>query len=305
MPKDWSSQEIGHVHRHLVDLCRVVEFDIAQDTHIIARDKVDRNAFAPEATTSADSVDIVLAIARKVVIDDKGHLLHINASSPDICADKDPAIALAEIAHDAISLFLRHLTMHAADREVGFSHLVSEPVDLAARITKYDSLCNGECVVQVAESIELPLLFLDRDEVLLETFESQLVTFDKDPYWVCHELGGHVEDVVWKSSGHNDDLRCGWQVSVNIVDLLSKPPVEQLIGFVQNQHLDVSRSQVSPPDHISHSAWRARNDMLSIVQLADIFTYIRAADAGVALNIHVVSESHDDVLDLSRQFACR
>jgi hypothetical protein len=60
----------------------------------------------------------------------------------------------------------------------------------------------------------------------------------------------------------------------------------------------MSGSEVSATDHVCDTTWRARNDVLAVVELADIFTDISATDAGMALNVHVVAEGHDDGLDL-------
>ncbi len=49
-------------------------------------------------------------------------------------------------------------------------------------------LGNGQRVVEVAERIELPLLPLNGDEKLFDSFQSQLVTLDEDSDRVGHEL---------------------------------------------------------------------------------------------------------------------
>ena len=40
-----------------------------------------------------------------------------------------------------------------------------------------------------------------------------------------------------------------------------------------------------------HSSWRPRHHMLAVVQLPDVLTHIGASDAGMTLDVHVVSQS--------------
>lgn len=59
--------------------------------------------------------------------------------------------------------------MHAADSEVVFDHFLGEPFNLAFGVAEYYSLSDGETVVQVAESVELPLFLIDSNKELFDT----------------------------------------------------------------------------------------------------------------------------------------
>ena len=41
--------------------------------------------------------------------------------------------------------------------------------------------------------------------------------------------------------------------------------------------------------------------MLPVVQLSDVLTEVGASDAGVALDVHVVTQGQNNLLDLDRQ----
>ena len=248
-------------------------------------------------------MDVVLTVARQVVVDDQAHLLHVDTAGPHIGGDEHAAVTAAEVVHDAVALLLRHLAVHAADGEVGLAHLLGQPVDLAAGVAEDDGLGDGEGVVEVAQGVELPVLLLDGDKVLLEALEGQLVALDEDAHGVGHELGGHVEHVVGQGGADDDDLGGGRQVAVHVVDLLAEALVQQLVGLVQHQHLDVARAQVAAADHVGDAARRAGHDVLAVVELADVLADVGAADAGVALHVHVVAEGHDDGLDLGGELA--
>ena len=282
------------VHGHFVNLRRVVQLDIAKDSNVFAGNEVDGNTLAAESSTATDSVDVVLTVAGQVVVDDKGDLLNIDTASPDISGDEDSGVALSEVLHNAVTLLLGHLAVHGRNGEVGFTHLVGKPVDLAAGVTEDDGLCDGKGVVEIAKGVELPFFLLDGDEVLLEALKSQLVTLDEDTDGVGHELGSHVEHIIREGGRDDNDLSGRREVTVDVVDLLAETTVEQLVGFIQNEHLDVASAQVAATDHVGDTSRSTRDDMLTVVQLANIFANVCSSDAGVALNVHVVAEGHND-----------
>jgi hypothetical protein len=49
-------------------------------------------------------------------------------------------------------------------------------------------------------------------------------------------------------------------------------------------------AQVAAADHISNPSWSPANNVLAIVEFADVLADIGATNTSMALNIHVVSE---------------
>jgi hypothetical protein len=279
--------------------------NIAQNAHIILGDEVDSDTLASESARATNPVDVVLTIAGEVVVDDQRDLLNIDTTGPDIGRNQHTRVGLAEILHNAVALPLRHISVHRRHGEVGLAHLIGQPVDLAACVAEDDSLCDGECVVQITQRIKLPLLLLNSNEVLLQAFERQLVTLDENANGVGHEFGGHLQNIIGKGGGDNDDLSRRRQVAIHVVDLLTETAVEELVGLIENEHLDVAGAQIAAADHIGDTAGGSRNDVLAVVELADILANVCASNAGMALHVHVVSETHDNRLDLGRKFTGR
>lgn len=293
------------IHGHFINLSRVILLDISEDPDVIVLDKVDGHTLAAKSSGSADTVDVQLTIVGQVIVDDQRDLLNINAPGPNVGGDQDSRLARPELLHNGIALLLRHISVHGADGEVGFPHLFSEPIHLPLGVAEDDGLCYGQRVVQVAKCVKLPLFSLDGDEELLDAFQSQLVTLDQDPDGVGHELGSHFQDFV-RQCGRNEAHLGGWgQVAVDVVDLLLESLIQHLIGLVKDEHLDTPGAQGSPADHVKNTTWRARHDMLAVVQFPDVLPEVGAADAGVALHVHVVSEGQHDLLDLNGQLTGR
>lgn len=278
--------------------------DVSQDAHILASNEVDGDTLATESSRSTDTVDVVLTIARQVVVDDQADLLYINTTRPHIRRNQHTAVALSEVLHNAVTLLLWHIAVHAADGEVGLAHLVGKPVHLASSVAEDDGLGNSQGIVEIAECVELPFLLFDGDKVLLQTLEGQLVTLDENAHGVCHELGGHVQHIVGQCGGDDNDLGRRREVSVYIVDLLPESLVEQLVGFIEYQHLDMAGAQVAASDHVGDTSRGSRYDMLAVVQLADVLANVCSSNASMALHVHIVAQCHDDTLNLGCQLSC-
>jgi hypothetical protein len=100
----------------------------------------------------------------------------------------------------------RGATYHGRDGELTGAHLVSEPVDSLPSVAKDDSLSDGDGLIEITEGIKLPLLLLDGDVKLLDTFEGQLVILDEDTDGLTHELLSGAQDFSGHGSGKEDNL---------------------------------------------------------------------------------------------------
>ena len=49
-------------------------------------------------------------------------------------------------------------TYNGRDGEVSLMHLLGEPLHLPTRVTEDNSLCDGECLVQITQCVQFPLL---------------------------------------------------------------------------------------------------------------------------------------------------
>lgn len=218
--------EVGHVHRHLLNLGAVELFNLAHHADIISSDKVDRNTLATETTTTTNAMNVVLTVGGEIVVDDQGNLLDINTTGQKVSGDEDTRGAGAELLHDKVTLGLVHVTVHGRDGEITGSELVGKPVDLAAGVAEDDGLGDGDSLIQIGEGIELPLLLLDGDVELLDTFKGKLVLLDQDADGVAHELGGDLKDVLGHGGREKDDLGALGKELEDVVDLLGETTLE-------------------------------------------------------------------------------
>ena len=284
---------------------KTLTLNVAKDPNIFGSNKVDGNTLATEPTATTNTMDVVLSIARQVIVDNQTDLLDIDTTRPNVGRNQHPTVSASEIVHNTVTFLLRHLSVHAANGEVGFAHLLRQPIDLAARVAEDDGLRDGKGIVEIAKGIKLPVLLLDGDEILLQALKGQLVTLDQDTNGIRHELGRHVEHIVRKCGADYHDLSGGREIAVDVVDLFAEATVKELVCLVKDEHLDVARTKMTAANHVGDATGGPRNDVLAVVELPDIFANVGTADAGMALHVHVVAKGHDDGLDLGGKFACR
>ena len=293
----------GNVHGHLLDLGAVELLDLAHHADIVGGDEVDGHTLATEATTTTDTVDVVLAVGGKVVVDDKGNLLDVDTTGEEVSGDQDTGRTGTELLHDNVTLGLVHVTVHGRDGEVTGSELVGEPVDLSAGVAEDNGLGDGDGLVQVGKGVELPVLLLNGNVELLDTFEGKLVLLDEDTDGVTHELGGDLEDILGHGGGEKDDLGGLGEQLEDVVDLLGETARQHLVGLVEDEHLHVVGLEDAALDHVLDTAGRADNDLGTVLEGLHVVANAGTANAGVALDVHEVTDGDDDLLDLLGQLA--
>lgn len=217
-----SFQHTGNVHGHLLDLSAVELLNLAHHADIVSGDEVDGDTLATETATTTDTVNVVLAVGGEIVVDDEGDLLNVDTTGQKIGGNQDARRTGTELLHDHITLTLLHIAVHGGDSEVTGSKLVSEPVNLSPGVAENDGLGDGDSFVEIGQSVELPVLLLNSDVELLDTFEGKFGLLDEDTDRVAHELGGNLENVLGHGSGQKDDLGGLGKELEDIVDLLGE-----------------------------------------------------------------------------------
>ena len=279
--------------------------NLSHHSYVIGGDEVDGDTLPAEATTTTDAVDVVLAVGGKIVVDDKRDLLDIDTTGQKVSGNEDTRRAGAELLHDDITLGLVHITVHGRDGKVTGSQFVGEPVDLSAGVAEDDGLSDCDGLVEVGKRIELPVLLLDGNVELLDTFEGKLVLLDKDTDGVAHELGRDLEDVLGHGGRQEDNLGGLGKELEDVVDLLGETTGKHLIGLIEDEHLHRVGLEDATLDHVVDTAGGTDNDLRTLLEGLHVVSDAGAADTGVALDVHEVTDGDDDLLDLLGKLAGR
>jgi len=280
----------------------VVELlELLQAAHVLGSDEVDRNSLSSETARATNAMDVVLKVAGKVVVDDQRDLLDINTTSEQVGGDEHTRRSGTELVQDDITLALRDITVGGGNGELLLAHLLGEPVDSAAGVAEDDGLGDVEGVVQVAQGLELPLLALDENVELLDTFEGELVTLDQNSDGVVHELLGDLERIRGHGGGEKSDLDGGGEEGEDVVDLVLETTREHLVGLIKDEDLDLVGAEDLAAEHVIHTSGGSDDDVDTALELGNVVSDASATNAGVAAGVEVVTKSNDDLLDLLSQ----
>ena len=80
---------------------------------------------------------------------------------------------------------------------------------------------------------------------------------------------------------------------------------KHLVSLIEDEHLHRIGLEYSTLDHILNTAWRPHNDLGAILERLHIISYAGTPNASMAFNVHEITNSDNDFLDLLGKFACR
>jgi len=269
---------------------------------ILGQHEVDSSTLSTVTTGSTDSVDVVLLLEGQLVVDHETNLLHINTSGKQVSGDENADGAGTELLHDNVSAELVHLTVHDGDSEVILGHRLLEFLNTLLSVTVDQGLVDVQVGVQVDENVHLPLLLLDSDVVLVDTFEGKLLVLDKNLRGVSHEMLGHTKNLRGKSCGEKSDLDVTGQELEDVLNLGLETTGQHLIGFVEDEKLKVLGLEESSLHHIVDTSGGSDNNVgAASLELLNVVFDNSATDASLNLDVHVLTDGVDDVGDLHGQ----
>ena len=169
--------------------------DFLKEASILRENEVDGCSFSTETSCTTDSMDVVFFLHRQLVVDNETDLLDINTSGKQISGDKDTDGTGSELLHHDFTLLLVHLTVHAGDDEVLLGHGALKLIDSLLSVTVNDGLLDIEVGVKVEQNIHLPLVLLNSNIVLMDTFKGQVFLLDEDLSGVSHEMLGKAQNI--------------------------------------------------------------------------------------------------------------
>mmetsp|Transcript_31888 Transcript_31888/g.51287 ORF Transcript_31888/g.51287 Transcript_31888/m.51287 type:complete len:267 (+) Transcript_31888:357-1157(+) len=248
-------------------------------------------------------MDIVFTVAREVVVDDKGDLLNVDTTGEEVGGDENPRRSRAEFFHDCGTLFGTHFSMHGADGVITLLHFVREPVDFTTCVTVDDGLCDGEGVIKVAKSLELPILFFDSDIKLLDTVEGYGGPLHENTHRLTHESFRYFKNFIGHGGREQANLNLGGHLLEDVVDLVAETSREHLICLVENKCVYLVYFDGPSTNHIKDTPWSTDNELDTLAEDVHIFADRGTADAYVGGDIQIVSKSASYLLDLLSQLA--
>jgi len=291
--------QLVEIGGHLVDLGGVVLLDLLHLTSVLGEDEVDGGSLLTETTGTTDSMDVVFLLEGELVVDDESDLLDIDTSSEEIGGDEDTDGTGSELLHDDVSLELVHLSVHDGDGEVLLGHALLELLDSLLGVTVDKSLVDVKVGVEVEENFHLPLLLLDGDVILVDTFEGELLVLDEDLGGVSHEMLGELKNFGREGGREEGNLDVVGEVLEDVLNLLLESAGEHLISLIEHEQLEVVRLHEASLHHVVDTSGGADNNVdATLLENTNVFLHDGSSDASVDLDAHVLTDGVHDVGNL-------
>jgi hypothetical protein len=100
-------------------------------------------------------------------------------------------------------------------------------------------------------------------------------------------------------------LDVGWQEFEDVLNLWLETTGEHLVGLIQYENFKVFCLEETSSHHVVHTSWSSNDDVLALLQNADVFFYDCTTDTSVHLDAKVLTNRVHDESDLHRQFTSR
>ena len=189
-------------------------------------------------------------------------------------------------------------THHGRHGKLPKVHLLCQPIHLPASVAEDDCLPDGDHLVEIAQSIQLPLLLFDRDVELLNISRGQFDPLDDNPDGFSHELFGCLEHVRGHGGREKNNLSVLREELEDPIDPALETLGQHLISFLETEDLDVVSPEGPAVDHIEDATRSTNDNLRALLQLCRVLTDVGPTNRGVTFDVHVVAESNDDLLNL-------
>ncbi|KAH3662352.1 hypothetical protein OGAPHI_005604 [Ogataea philodendri] len=300
---------INSLGRELLDLDIESFLDLVQDLLVLfVGHKRHRKSLGTESTCSSDSVQVLVGLARKIVVDGQVDSLDIDTSSKHVGRDTYSLVVLLEQLVSGDSLLLWNTGVHHDGWEVGVAQQLVQCSGSFGRLDKDDHLVELQRVQQLCK-LQVLLLLWQVDVVLLQTVQSELLlVVNVDLQWVLHELLADRSDFLGKRGREHHHLFLEWSGSEHLLDVSSHVDLlKNLVTLVNHKVLHVVESDqlvshkgVQSTRSTDHNVWTSILILEFLGVLLDVDTSVKH----LSLHLwHVLGESSVLVLNLVGQFS--
>lgn len=295
--------------RELADRGLVEVLDVCLDTTLAIRHQVDTGALATETTGATNAVNVVLALYRQLVVDDKGHLLDINAARKQIRGNQHTALTRTEGIHALTTLMNIHVAVNELEIETTMDHLCREPLNLLACGAVDERLADIQVFIQITQGIQLLFITLDLNVELLNTIECYLVGGQENLCGIAQQGTGDLNH-LGNHGGREQSNLCGIRETEaeDTMNLLAEAIFQHLICLIENQHTDCAGREGLAVQEIIDTTRSTYEEMDAAVERTDVLVDGRTTGGGVdtdALAAEELTNGGGDLGDLLGELACR
>ncbi len=207
----------------------------------------DGTPFPAGAARTADAVNVALRILGDVVVDDVGHVLHVQPPGRHVRRHQQLGLPSPEALHHPVALYLAEVAVERLGR-VGAAHQpISQVVHAPLGAAEHDGrrrLLEVQDARQHLELVAPPHLEVD----LPNLGHRHGLGPDGDPLRMGQVLVGQLDDGLGQGGREERRLPLGRRGPEDSLDVLDEAHGEHLVGLVQHDHAHAAQLQGAPSD---------------------------------------------------------
>ncbi len=278
--------------------------NIAQEGHLLALAKGNRDAFHARASRTADTVHVGFRHIRQIKVDDVADAIDIDSARGDIGGNEGPDLALTKGGENALALVLRFIAVNCFGADASSDQATHDLVGAMLGSCEDQGTVNRFSPQHVDQDCRL-CGTIDANDALLDAFNGRGGRRYRDLDRVAQHLHGEFGDGTRQGGRKHQRLPLDRKHTDNLTDIMDKAHVEHPVGFVENEPLDLAQSERIVFDKIKQPARRGDENIRAIEQRANLPTHRHTAYRQRGSKAQVAAVRAEGIEDLAQQFAGR
>lgn len=277
---------------------------LADDTTVATVEESSGNTSVSSTTGTTDTVDVVINVGRKIVVDDVGDVGNIQATSSDSSSNQNRAATVAEHLQSALTLTLSAVTVNGSSGEVLVDQEVGQRIGHALGLNENKGETSGVGVENVEKDGTL-VDILNVLDLLGDVLRGGTDTTNGQEDVVLEEIAGQDLDVAGESGREHESLAVidlGHVLTLNdTANLGLETHVKHAISLIKDKVLDVAEGDTATLDEIDKTTRSSDKKIAAALDLAKLRADIGTTVDDARTDPRTVGELASLVVDLRDQ----
>lgn len=290
----------------LVGLLQEVH-ELADNTTVATVEESSGNTSVTSASGTTDTMDVVVNISRKVIVDNVSDVGDIETTGSNSGSDHDGATAVTEELESTLTLTLSAVTVDRGGREALVDQEIRERVSHALGLDEDESETASMSVENIEEDGAL-VNVLDVLNLLSDVLRGRTNTANGQEDVVLQEISGQHLNVPGERGGEHEGLTVSDTRHVlafnDATNLGLETHVKHAIGLIKNKVLDVAERNAASLYEIHKTSRSGDEQVTAALNLAKLRANVGTTVDHARANPRSVGELASLVVNLRDQLTC-
>jgi len=227
------------VGRHSFNLDAELAFELKEIGALFPQEKSGSDAAFPGAACAADAMDEVFGDVGKIIVDDVGDVLNVDAASGDVGGHEDSILPALEAGQGGGALRLRAVAMNHGGVDALAVQALGDAFG-AALGAREDKAAAAFVVEQVVEHVRFAV-FGNFESLKTNIFGRLGSGAEREADGILGVVAYELRHGAFHGGGEAESLALAWQNTNNTADSREEAHVEHAVGFIEDECLDAAQ----------------------------------------------------------------